>query len=87
MGAWASRPIARSAGIAVCVLAGGAVAAIVFGLTSSPAPFVVPPLMPVARAIADGTITGIDVLWFTGWALLWSFLVLAGYWSVRRRRV
>lgn len=86
-GAWASRAVSRSAGTAVSLLAGGTVAAIVLGLRFSPVPWLVPPLMPTARAIADETITIAAGLGLTAWAAGWSGVVLAGYWALRRRRV
>lgn len=85
LGAWASRPISRTAGTAAAVLAGGSVLAIVLGLNFSPVPWLVPPLMAAARA-ASRPDAG-QVVSLTGWALAWAALALAGYGRLRLRRV
>jgi hypothetical protein len=85
LGAWASRPIAGTAGRAVSVLAGGAVLAVVLGLTASPVPWLAPPLMAVARFGAS-TPSLPAALTITGWAVAWAGTVLGGYWWLRRRR-
>jgi hypothetical protein len=85
LGAWASRPISRTVGVATGVLAGGAVLTIVLGLAFSPVPWLVPPLMATARAANRGlTVAGAAGL--AAWALAWSAVVIAGYWRLRLRR-
>jgi hypothetical protein len=86
LGAWASRAVSRSAGRAVCVLAGGTVAALVLGLRSSPVPWLAPPLAETARMSSQGLTVG-GVFGLTVWAAVWAAVVLAGYWWARVRRV
>ncbi|GIH12243.1 hypothetical protein [Rugosimonospora africana] len=85
VGAWSSRVIATTAGRATAVLVGGAVLGLVLGLSGSPVPWLAPPLMGAARALANGIGAG-ALGGFTGWALVWSALVLAGYGWLRRTR-
>lgn len=85
VGGLASRAVTRSAGYGVVTLVGSAVASIVLGLRSSPAPWLVPPLMPTARAVAHGVSAGAAVE-LTGWALVWSAVALAWYMRLRRGR-
>ncbi|MGR6322209.1 hypothetical protein Q2K19_14615 [Micromonospora soli] len=85
VGALASRAVTRSAGYGVAVLALGAVGALVLGLSGSVAPWLVPPLLPTARALAEhlAVVTG---LLLTAWASAWAVLALAGYAWARRNR-
>jgi hypothetical protein len=87
LGAWASRAVARTAGIAVCVLAGGSVLALVVGLAHPPAGLLAPPLVTVARHTAANNLTAAGVAGLTGWGVSWAAVVLAAYWWLRRRRV
>jgi hypothetical protein len=85
LGAWSSRVISATAGIAVCVLAGGSVLAIVVGL-GSPLRWLAPPLDAVAKATGQGPTAG-GVIGLTVWAMVWAAVVAGGYWRLRLRRV
>jgi hypothetical protein len=85
VGAWSSRVISVTPGRAVAVLAGGVVLGLVLGLHTSPVPWLAPPLLGTARALSGGIRAG-AVAGLTGWALLWSVVVLAGYGWLRRSR-
>jgi hypothetical protein len=87
LGAWASRAVARTAGVAVCVLAGGSVLAVVVGLARPPAGLLAPPLVTVARHTAQNTLTVASFAGLTLWGVAWAAVVLDAYWSLRRRRV
>jgi hypothetical protein len=86
LGVWSSRVISRTAGIAVCVLAGGGVLAIVLGLRGGPLQWLAPPLDAVARATERG-LTGAGIVGLTVWAVTWAAVVLLAYWRLRRARV
>lgn len=86
LGAWSSRVVSRSAGVAVCVLAGGSVLALVLGLGHGPLRWLAPPLVAVARATATG-LHGGAAFGLTLWAVAWAGVVLAGYWTLRHSRV
>ena len=86
IGAWASRAVTRTAGSGVAVLAAGTVAVLVLGLNGSPAPWLVPPAMAVARHAAVGG-TWLALIGISLWALVWTGGVVAGYVAVRRVRV
>lgn len=83
LGALASRASTGSAGYGVAVLAVGGVGAVVLGLSGSVAPWLAPPVMATARAVA-GDLTLPTGALLTAWAAAWSALALAGY-SWRRR--
>ncbi|SCL40723.1 hypothetical protein GA0074692_5949 [Micromonospora pallida] len=85
LGALASRACAGSTGYGVAVLAVGTVAALVFGRSGSVLPWLVPPIMPTARATATGAAVSTGLL-LTAWAVLWAGAVLAGYAWRRRLR-
>jgi hypothetical protein len=85
LGALASRAITRSAGYGVAVLAVGAVGALVLGLSGSAVPWLAPPLMPAARALA-GQLSVATGLLLTAWAAAWALVTLAGYAWGRRAR-
>ena len=85
LGALASRAVTRSVLNGVAVLVTGSVLAIVLGLTSSVAPWLVPPVMATARALL-GTPAPAEILLLAGQALSWRAVVLAGYAWLRRRR-
>lgn len=86
LGARASRPVARTVGNAAAVLTAGSTLAIVLGLSFSPVPWLVPPLMPTARAVNDGlSAAGIGRL--SLWAVVWAAIVTVGYWRTRLRRI
>ncbi|TYC26183.1 hypothetical protein [Micromonospora sp. MP36] len=85
LGALASRAVTRSAGYGVAVLAVGVVGTLVLGLSSSVAPWLVPPVMPTARALT-GALTASTALLLSAWALFWAVVALSGYAWVRRTR-
>lgn len=85
LGALASRAISRTAGNGVSILVTGFVLAIVLGLKGSPLPWLMPPLMPVSRAVVPGA-TFTQVAWLTLWAMIWSAIVLSGYFRLRHTR-
>nr|WP_204342995.1 hypothetical protein [Micromonospora terminaliae] len=85
LGALASRAITRSAGYGVAVLTLGAVTALVLGLSGSVAPWLVPPVLPTARALA-GPLAASTGLLLTAWALAWAAVALTGYAWGRRSR-
>ncbi|WP_416902351.1 hypothetical protein [Micromonospora echinospora] len=85
LGALASRACVGSTGYGVAVLAVGSVVAVVFGRSGSALPWLAPPVMPTARATTAGVAVPTALL-LTGWAVLWSGVVLAGYAWRRRLR-
>jgi hypothetical protein len=85
LGALASRAVTRTAGNGAAVLVTGFVLAIVLGLKGSPVPWVMPPLMPVSRAIIPG-VTYPRAAWLSLWAIAWATIVLFGYFRLRRTR-
>ena len=82
LGALASRAVTRSAGRGVTTLATGVVLVLVLGLRGSPAPWLVPPAMAVAR-LASAADPGRAVLTVTGWAVAWTVVAGAGYLGLR----
>ncbi|MBO0868223.1 MAG: hypothetical protein J2P15_06625 [Micromonosporaceae bacterium] len=86
LGALSSRVIAVSAGRAAAVLAGGVVLVLVLGIPGSPVPWLAPPLLSVAHTLADIQVRAAPMLPFTGWALVWTGVVLVGYGWLRRTR-
>jgi hypothetical protein len=88
LGALASRAVTRSVVVGVTVLVGGSIVAIVFGRQESVAPWLVPPVMAVARTLsqAHGPAPASTLLILTAQALLWSAVAFAGYAGLRRRR-
>jgi hypothetical protein len=85
LGALASRAISRTAGNGVAILVTGFVLAIVLGLKGSPAPWLMPPLMPVSRAVVPG-VSPIHALGLSVWAIAWAATILFGYTRLRRTR-
>ena len=86
LGALASRAVTRGALYGLTVLVAGSVAAIVLGLRASVAPWLAPPLMATARALATATPAGAAVGLLTVHALAWSVVALAAYARLRRSR-
>ncbi|MFJ6195738.1 hypothetical protein [Micromonospora sp. NPDC092111] len=84
LGALASRALTRTAGYGVAVLAVGAVGTLALGLRGSVAPWLVPPVLATARALAS-PLPAHTALLLSGWAVAWAGVVLAGY--AWRRRV
>ncbi|WP_328342821.1 hypothetical protein [Micromonospora sp. NBC_00421] len=83
VGALASRALTRNAGYGVAVLAVGVVGTLALGLRDSVAPWLVPPVLATARALA-GPLSAGTALLLSGWALAWTGLALAGYTWQRR---
>ncbi|MEH1167981.1 hypothetical protein V6V47_21595 [Micromonospora sp. CPCC 205539] len=83
LGALASRASVGSAGYGVAVLALGGVGAVVLGMAGSVAPWLAPPIMATARAIA-GDAAALTLLGLSGWALVWSTVAAGGYLWRRR---
>ncbi|WP_281903281.1 hypothetical protein [Phytohabitans aurantiacus] len=84
LGALASRAVVGNAARGLAVLAGGTVLAFVLGTKGSPVPWLVPPLLPTARA----TVNGLDAPALgvqTAVAFAWTLAALAGYAALRRR--
>jgi len=87
LGALASRAVTRSVRNGVTVLVAGAVLAIVLGLRGSWAPWLVPPVMAMARDLNASALPSAGTfLLLTGWAVLWCAVALAGYGWLRRTR-
>jgi hypothetical protein len=85
LGALSSRVIVGTPGRAVAVLASGVVLGLVLGLRGSPVPWLAPPLVSTARALAGSTPTT-TVAGLTGWALAWAAVAVTGYGWLRRDR-
>nr|BFE76682.1 hypothetical protein GCM10020092_099830 [Actinoplanes digitatis] len=87
LGALASRAVTRTVRNGIAVLVSGAVLAVVLGLSDSIAPWLVPPVMATARALAaDAAPPGGTLLLLAGWTLAWCAVALAGYARLRRSR-
>lgn len=87
LGALASRAVTRTVRNGVTVLVSGTVLVIVLGLSGSIAPWLVPPVMATARALAADELPQSGTFWLlTGWAVLWCAAALAGYGVLRRSR-
>lgn len=85
LGALASRAVTRTVGNGVTVLAVGAVGVIVLGLRGSPAPWLAPPAISVARLAGSGA-GWATLVATTVWALAWTAVALLAYFVLRRRR-
>jgi hypothetical protein len=88
LGALASRAVTRSVLTGVTVLVTGSIMAIVFGLQESVAPWLVPPVMAVARTLsqAHGLAPASTFVLLAVRAVLWSAVTFAGYARLRRTR-
>jgi hypothetical protein len=87
LGALASRVVTRSIRNGVTVLVTGAVLVVVLGLSGSIAPWLVPPVMAMARSLNARALPGAGtLLQLSGWALVWCAVVLTAYGFLRRRR-
>jgi hypothetical protein len=87
LGALASRAVTRSIGKGVMVLVSGAVLYIVLGLKGSIAPWLVPPVLAMARALNGDHAPHAALLGLlTGWAVCWSLVALVCYAGIRRSR-
>jgi hypothetical protein len=87
LGALASRAVTGSVRTGVAVLVVSAVLVVVLGLKGSWAPWLVPPVMAMARVLnaRDAPAAG-KIAELTGWAVLWCAAAFAGYGWLRRRR-
>ncbi|MEV4705956.1 hypothetical protein [Actinoplanes sp. NPDC049316] len=87
LGALAGRAVTRTIRAGVTVLVTGAVLGVVLGLQGSFAPWLVPPLMATARALAAVPLPPPGEFWLlSGWGVLWCAAALAAYGWLRRRR-
>jgi hypothetical protein len=87
LGALASRAVTRTIRNGLIVLVVGSVLAVVLGLKGSIAPWLVPPMMAMARALtADPFPAGGRFVLLTARAAVWSAVALGGYLWLRRRR-
>jgi len=87
LGALASRAVTRTVRNGLTILVAGVVLAIVLGLTGSIAPWLAPPVMATARALAaDKLPPGSTFILLTGWATLWCGAALTYYARLRRSR-
>jgi hypothetical protein len=88
LGAISSRAVVRSAGNGAAILVSGFVLALVLGLKGSPVPWLMPPLMPAARAMFGAAgcrgLPASTVAGLTAWSLVWCAAVLAAYVHLRR---
>jgi hypothetical protein len=87
LGALASRAVTREIRIGVTVLVAGVVLAVVLGLRDSVAPWLVPPVMAMARDLNGDLLpsTATFVL-LAAWAVAWTAVVLTCYGWLRHRR-
>jgi hypothetical protein len=85
LGALASRAVSRNTGRGLLILLLGAVGALVFGLKTSPIPWIAPPVMSTARDTVGGADV-VRVLETTAWGLIWAGVALTGYRWLRRDR-
>jgi hypothetical protein len=87
LGALASRAVTGSVRNGVAVLVVAAVLVVVLGLRGSIAPWLVPPVMAMARALSDQDVPPAGTLIrLTVWAVLWCGVALTGYGRLRRSR-
>ncbi|MEE6260351.1 hypothetical protein [Plantactinospora sonchi] len=85
LGALSSRAAVASPLSGLAVLVCGVVCAFVFGLRDSVVPWLVPPVLAVARTSTAGP-TAMSLGLVTGHAVLWSAVVITGYAWLRRRQ-
>jgi len=87
VGALASRAVTRKVRTGLTVLVVAAVLVVVLGLKGSVAPWVVPPVMAMARALNDQAVPPAATLTLLAvWALAWCAAAFAGYGWLRRAR-
>jgi hypothetical protein len=71
----------------VTVLVTGAVLVVVLGLSGSVTPWLVPPVMAMARALNADALPSAGTFWLlAGWAVLWCAVAFGGYGRLRRNR-
>ena len=87
LGALSSRVITRTTQTGLITLLGGIILMLIFGLRGSIAPFLVPPMMAIGRALnSDALPTAATFGRLTAWALAWSLIALTLYIRLRRGR-
>jgi hypothetical protein len=87
LGALASRAVTRTVRNGLTVLVTGSVLVIVLGLSSSVAPWLVPPVMATARALSADHLPAAGTFWLlAGWTTLWCAAAFGGYGHLRRGR-
>jgi hypothetical protein len=87
LGALSGRAVTRRILPGVTVLVTGSVLAVVLGLTTSVAPWLVPPVMATARALNSGEMPpGGRLTVLVVWSLGWSAVALGAYAGLRRSR-
>jgi hypothetical protein len=87
LGALASRAVTRTVRNGLMVLVTGAVLSLVLGLSGSVVPWLVPPVMATARALAADELPQAGRFWLLGaWTAAWCAVALGGYGSLRRGR-
>ena len=87
LGALASRAVTRTIRNGLTVLVTGSVLVIVLGLSSSVAPWLVPPVMATARALSADQLPTAGTFWLlAGWTTLWCAAAFGGYGRLRRSR-
>lgn len=87
LGALACRAVTRTVRNGVTVLVTGAVLVVVLGLSGSLTPWLVPPVMAMARALATDELPSAGTFWLlAGWAVLWCAVAFGGYGRLRRNR-
>lgn len=86
LGALASRAATGATWYGIAVLVVGSMGSLVLSLRDSVAPWLVPPLMAVARSTAAGAPEPVTVVRLTAHAVGWAALILLGYAWLRRRR-
>lgn len=87
LGALSSRAVTRTVRTGVAVLAVAAMLVVVLGLKGSWAPWSVPPVMAMARALNDPrTHLATTLPRLIGWAVLWTAAAFTGYAALRRSR-
>lgn len=87
VGALASRAVTGKVRTGLTVLVVAAVLVVVLGLKGSVAPWLVPPVMAMARALNDRAVPPAATLaLLTAWALVWCAAAFAGYGWLRRAR-
>ncbi|HWS34854.1 MAG TPA: hypothetical protein VN408_19195 [Actinoplanes sp.] len=87
LGALAGRAVTRRVLPGVAVLVSGSILVIVLGLRGSIAPWLVPPVMAVARELGSGPAPGAArMMLLTAGTVLWCAVVLGIYARLRRSR-
>lgn len=87
LGALASRAVTGNVRTGVTVLVVAAVLVVVLGLRGSFAPWLVPPVMAMARLLTDNPAPATGALaLLAGWAVAWCVVAFAGYGWLRRAR-